>query len=436
MISIGRIRELIQLGNENLNLDFKGAFSWETASSDQKCEIAKDVLAFSNARDGGVILIGVNDKTGALEGLTEEQAASFDQTKFNDFVQKYTTPRHTVSVHRLAIDERRVVVIDIPEFAEVPILCARDANSSVNSNKLILRRAGVYKRTERATSELIEDADGMRELLNRGLLRRQDELFRAFRQIIQPSILNAAQEPEAEFKAERESAEVYFAELGDGVLAQSPHWDVQMQPGTYAANRILTSATLQNLVQTSAISLRGWTFPIAGRTGGAPWTNFEQGSQSFFGERENRPEALRVYRSGLFAWRAGLAEDYWQGLAEQKVISFISVIYSLTEWALFAMRFFEGFLSVDESVVFTIRATNVKGRRLTSLDPSVGFYWDCQIALEAFEIKESVTMADLRADPEAIARTIIRRIFELFNWNDPDENMLRDWQQKLIRRTY
>ena len=43
---------------------------------------------------------------------------------------------------------------------------------------------------------------------------------------------------------------------------------------------------------------------------------------------------------------------------------------------------------------------------------------------------------ELRADPEALGRGIIRRIFELFNWNDPDEQMLRDWQQKLIQRTY
>ena len=45
-------------------------------------------------------------------------------------------------------------------------------------------------------------------------------------------------------------------------------------------------------------------------------------------------------------------------------------------------------------------------------------------------------MAELRADPEALGRGIIRRIFELFNWNDHDEQMLRDWQQKLIQRTY
>ena len=213
MISVERIRELIRLGNENRNLDYKGALSWERSTNDEKCEITKDILAFSNTRDGGVVLIGVHDKSGALEGLTEEQYSSFDQTKFNSFVHKYTDPRHTSNVHRIVIDGKRVVVIDIPEFADVPILCARDANSSVNPSKLILRRAALYMRTDKATSEPVEDADAMRELLNRGLLRRQDDLLRAIKQIVLPNQTIAISEPGAEFKSEAEDAERYFSEL-------------------------------------------------------------------------------------------------------------------------------------------------------------------------------------------------------------------------------
>lgn len=213
MISAERIRELVRLGNENRNLDYKGAFSWQGASNDEKCEIVKDVLAFSNTRDGGMILIGVNDKTGVFEGLTEEQFASFDQTKFNSFVHKYTDPRHTSNVHRVVVDQQRVVAIDIPEFADVPTLCARDANSSVSQNRLILRRAALYMRTDRATSEMIDDADAMRELLNRGLMRRQNELFRAIKQIVLPNQATTISEQGAEFKAEVEDAERYLSEL-------------------------------------------------------------------------------------------------------------------------------------------------------------------------------------------------------------------------------
>jgi hypothetical protein len=436
MISADRIRELIRLGNENRNLDYKGAFSWDQINSDEKCEITKDILAFSNTRDGGAILLGVNDKTGVLEGLTEEQYASFDQTKFNSFVHRYTDPRHTSNVHRILIDEKRVVVIDVPEFADVPILCARDANSSVNQSKLILRRAALYMRTDKATSEVIEDADAMRELLNRGLLRRQDDLLRAIKQIVLPSQTTAISEPGAEFKAELEHSDHYISELDGGSFSQLPRWAVQLQPDTYIANRLQAAAQLQRLVQESAISLRGWTFPIVGRVTGAAWTNFDGGSQSFFNGRGQRPEALQAYKSGLVIWSSGIGEDTWHGLAGQNAVSFIALIYSVTEWVLFAKRFYEKILSVDERVHLTVRGSGLKGRRLISTDPSAELHGDFHTEVPWFETRETVGVSDLRADSEAIARRIIRRVFELFNWNDPDEKMLQNWQQKLLQRQF
>jgi hypothetical protein len=436
VISVERIRELISLGNENRNLDYKGAFSWDEASNDEKCQITKDVLAFSNTRDGGVILIGVNDKSGVLEGLTEEQFASFDQTKFNSFVHRYTDPNHSSNVHRIVVDGTRVVVIDVPEFADVPILSARDANSSVNPSKLILRKAALYMRTEKASSEVIEDADAMRELLNRGLLRRQDDLLRAIKQIVLPNQAPAISDPGAEFQAELENAERYLSELGDGAFSQLPRWRVQLQPEAYIWNRISSANQLQRQVQESAISLRGWTFPIVGRVTGAVWTNFDGGSQSFFNGPGQRPEALRAYKSGLVVWSSGMGEDTWRGLAGQNVISFVALIYSVTEWVLFARRFYETILSVDERIHLTVGASAIKGRRLISADPSAELHGDFQIEVAGFEIREAVGVSDLRADPEAIARRIIRRIYELFNWNDPDEKMLQSWQKKLLQRQF
>lgn len=383
-----------------------------------------------------MILIGVNDESGTVEGLTEKQYASFDQTKLNAFVHKYTEPRHTANVHRLVVDQKRVVAIDVPEFADVPILCARHAHSSVNQSKLILRRATLYMRTEKATSEPIEDTDAMRELLNRGLVRRQDELLRAIRQIVLPNQTTPLGEPGAEFKAEVEDAERYLSDFENGMFAQLPRWTVQLQPGTYVADRIPSASHLQRLVQESAISLRGWTFPIVGRVSGAVWTNFDGGSQSYFNGPGQRPEALRVYKSGLVVWSSGFGEDTWQGLAGQKVISFVALIYSVTEWVLFAKRFYEAILSVDEQVHLAVRASGVNGRRLISLQPDTELYGSLQVEVPSFAIRDTAGVSELRADPEAIARRIIRRIFEMFNWNDPDEKMIQSWQQTLLQRRF
>ena len=134
-------------------------------------------------------------------------------------------------------------------------------------------------------------------------------------------------------------------------------------PKTYIADRISSASQLQRLVQESAISLRGWTFPIVGRVSGALWTNFDGGSQSHFNVAGQRPEALRVYKSGLVVWSSGFGEDTWHRSAGQNVISFVSLIYSVTEWVLFAKRFYETILSVDERVHLTVRASGIRGRR-------------------------------------------------------------------------
>lgn len=433
MITKERVQALIELGNEDRNLDYKGAFSWSDATGDEKCGIVKDVLAFSNTRDGGTILVGVNDKSGALEGLTDEQSASFDQTKFNNFLQRYTAPRHTANVYRLDIGGKRVVAIDIPEFSEVPILCARDANNS--ANKSILKRAALYMRTDRATSEAIEDAEAMRELLNRGLIRRQDELFRAFKEIIQPRETTPAAEPGSEYKGEIQEAEKYFSEFA-ALAGNSARWTVEMRPEIYIPGRLQSAAQVQSAVQQSAIGLRGWTFPIAGRLGSDRWVNFDGGSQSTHESGVHSPEALRVYKSGMVIWRTAAWEDYWEAFANQGVTSFIGLIYATTEWLLFARRFFESLLSVDESVHLTVSATGIQGRKLISADPRVAFYWEFRAGVSDFKIEETAPVTELRADPEAIARRIVKRIFELYNWNNPEEQMITSWQQRLIQRQF
>jgi hypothetical protein len=109
---------------------------------------------------------------------------------------------------------------------------------------------------------------------------------------------------------------------------------------------------------------------------------------------------------------------------------------SVTEWALFAERFYEAILSVDERVHLTVRASGIKGRRLISADPSSVLFGDFRIEMPEFEVRETAGVSEPRADSEAITRRIIRRIFELFNWTDPGEWMLQCWQQRLIQRPF
>jgi hypothetical protein len=442
ILSKQHLRDLIASGSENRNLDYKQPFSWSNITRDEKLGIVKDVLAFANTRDGGVILIGVEDKTNAFIGLSEEEAGSFDQTSFNDFVHKYTDPQHTCYLQRREIDGKRIVAIVVPEFEDVPVLCKQTVQAEREVNKIVVRKAGLYKRTDKATSELIENDTDMRELLNRGILRRQDELMYAIRQILLPTDAQAMSDTNTAYVTEIQDALIYFGALWSGKLLDGPHWTLTMRPVNYAKDRIPNLAVLQNRVQASAVSLRGWTFPIVNQVSDSGWSNFSGGSQSSHQSDSYASEAIRAYQSGLIIWTSQLWEDSksWDSVGanygNQKVMSFISAIFSVSEWCLFAQRYFESLLPIDESIHFEVTLTGAFNRLLISADPLVQLAAEFRSKVDFIEIEETVSLSNLRTDPLLIARGIVRKLFELFNWNNPTEEMLANWQQKLINRQF
>jgi hypothetical protein len=437
MITDQRIQQLISLGNENRNLDYKGSFSWLAVGRDEKVGIAKDVLAFANTRDGGVILVGVDDKTGLLRGLTEDQFASFDQTRFNDFIHSYTEPKHTCFVCRREIGGSRIVAVVIPEFAEVPILCKQSVQSVTNPREVLLRKAGLYKRTDKATSELIEDADELRELLNRGLLRRQDELLAAMSRILQPQGEAKLSDDDSVFRREREEAADFFEEVGDGALLKAPHWELQLRPSRYIADRINDLSKIQRIVRSSAVSLRGWNFP---HVNAREFSNFNSGFQTATDWKDSPfgryLEAFRAYQSGFFIWRGTLWEDRSRDSEGRNVLSFPGVIFSVTEWMTFAKRYYESFLAVEEVLRVTIDLHGSKDRYLIATYPALPIPYEHRANVEPLTVSGAVEILELRSDSTQTARRFIKRVFELFNWNEVRDGMVQDWQRGLIENRF
>ena len=101
MISEAELRKLLAQKSEWRNLDCKERLDWNSASTDAKCQLVKDILAFLNTEDGGVIIFGIHDGTLELVGLAEDEFTSFDATKLNDFLHKYTDPISSCEVQKL-----------------------------------------------------------------------------------------------------------------------------------------------------------------------------------------------------------------------------------------------------------------------------------------------------------------------------------------------
>jgi predicted HTH transcriptional regulator len=132
------VEELLARRTENKSLDFKELLNWAAASAAEKGAVVKDVLAMSNTQSGGKIVFGVRDHDFEPLGLSETDVASFDPTRFSDFVNRYADPPIEFSLYKYSIQGMRIVAVDVPEFSDVPVVCKADLNDS--NNRQVLKR--------------------------------------------------------------------------------------------------------------------------------------------------------------------------------------------------------------------------------------------------------------------------------------------------------
>src|SRR5580692_9262177 len=84
---------LIQWGREERNLEFKRSISWTDQGIKEK--LTKSVLATSNLRDGGYIVLGVDrqpDDTYVPVGMQPDHLDSFAQDHLSAHLSEYADP--------------------------------------------------------------------------------------------------------------------------------------------------------------------------------------------------------------------------------------------------------------------------------------------------------------------------------------------------------
>lgn len=430
MISESQLRELLGLGCETKNLDFKESLNWDTATNDEKCELVRDILAFMNTQDGGNVVVGVQDKTLQLLGLAVGDFASFDTTRVNDFLQRYTDPPASCEVQKLILDGKSLVVIGIPEFNDVPIICKKDANSAKDPSRLLLKAGGLYIRTDKATTVLVPSAEAMRDLMNRALLRRGDQLIGTIEKLLRGK--PALDEKNFEqYSKEVNEAHEFFKQSLPADFEKTGYWELTAMPDTYKLERIADITTLSKYLHEAEVSLRGWNFPQMGRETSS---NFESGRQSYT-VFPPYVEAHRAYQSGLFIWRGAYREN-GPGFKNTygRALSFVNVIYEITEMFVFLKRFYER-AALESVVRVHIELHDIKDRPLVQTE---GFPDSVAPGSQQHKlvIERDYLVSELRTSAEEIAIKVVQKIFEVFNWSNPDPNMIRGWQHKLLTRTF
>ena len=173
--------QLLELGHELHGIEFKGPLDRKDKASFAK--VAKAVLAMANRRDGGKVIVVVDEVDGGSlislqpTGMTEAQLQSWGHDDVVENLAKFADPFVTVSTQRVEHDGRTFVVLTVDEFEEVPVLCRHPFEGVLRQGACYVRRRGRIE-----TSEIPTHVE-MRELLDlateKGIRRFLSQVHRA-----------------------------------------------------------------------------------------------------------------------------------------------------------------------------------------------------------------------------------------------------------------
>lgn len=164
MVNGADIEFYIQHGKEERYLEYKGSMVW--TDDDTKVKIAQAMMAMSNLRNGGVIVVGMKEpQRGVWEPdiMTDEQVASFTQDDVAQWVNDYAVPAVQFTVEPFLVDTNKFVMIKVREFDSVPTICRKPKQLG---SREVLKKGAIYYRSNRKNeSAPISSDEDMRELI-------------------------------------------------------------------------------------------------------------------------------------------------------------------------------------------------------------------------------------------------------------------------------
>lgn len=183
------ITRILSAPNESKAVEFKPSIEWPQKidtlqNSDKAQEIIKSILAMSNSRDGGKIILGVEKdaptKKYTLKGMNPSELSTYDQDLIFQQARNFGTPEPKFEILNVEYEKMNFIVFAIQVFAFTPIICKNPKNKL---NKL--DDAAVYIRTDKPESKKVTDPLEMAEIIDLAVERELNTFSARMRQVFQ-----------------------------------------------------------------------------------------------------------------------------------------------------------------------------------------------------------------------------------------------------------
>lgn len=152
--------------------------------SAMKWALPKTVMAMANLRDGGCVIIGIEERTGIAEltGLDPAHERSYNQDDLVALVNRYARPPVSLTMRIVEYEGRRFIGVLVQPFDRVPIICGNPMPQEAGRHALKLGEIPARTKDRVSTSK-VGDADLVAEILEIAAEKRAAEIISTARRL-------------------------------------------------------------------------------------------------------------------------------------------------------------------------------------------------------------------------------------------------------------
>lgn len=413
---------ILARGHETSGVEFKPA---GPSDGYLLAQVTRAVLGLANRRDGGYVIVGVSDDEAGVTpvGVNEEDLKTWNFDDVSAKINAFADPSVELSIFTPKRGDRIFVVIQVAEFSAVPVLCRRDWADK----KQVLRRGACYVRsvTKPETSEIPTQTE-MRELLDIATEKRLRSFFS----------LSASAGLSVQDLAQAAGAAKFAREPGvpegpiQADIGTRGRWELRVHPVRYSEER-LELDVLRPVMERCSVKVGGWSFPLV-----APQPRpvleanaLVQGEFQF----QHYKEVWRLSTSGQFCDLMGIAEDwrdesgFWPGEASWKPGARVGLQYllrTLLQIFEFTSRLATAIPGEDDFKI-QVHLYGLKNRELYVDAPGrMPFMPGAHVAAaDSWSLSRQVDRATLARDSRTLATEAAKRLFAMFEFRLPTEQL-------------
>ena len=386
----GTLEELIKRGVESEVLDYKAAMNWNLMSRAARAKIIRHCLAMANTK-GGSVVIGVGEDASGhpsvYQGLTQEEAHSFDPSTVGSFINRYVEPPLDFTIERPEIDGKRYAVFVIRPFKNLPHVCSQNVDDE-------LQQGAFYIRTSDASSRIAYRAIEMQTIIQRALRNQREALGRMLRGILYETRSSAdPAEGKGEFSAVMETARQFFDRRRN--QPETPYLQAEFAviPQDFDAERF-SLTDIRNAVE------RVWNtgntsddFLSAGDIAEAYFTNVALRSLP-----EERQKMCQFFKSGLFHFLCSFSNRECN-LNMEHIVNFSARMIA------FLGAYYTELGMADDLLTLQLSCADAENWTMDG----------CRCHIPEIKISFQRSAADLAAAPEKHALKLLTEFCERFN---------------------